>query len=269
MNQPEFGESQLQAVVNNAILRAIYGNHLHRWPIPLIPTLLDEHGLGWDTGFFFNHLHLHPLQDNHGCNFFIQYKLSNEYSNNKSRFYKYWNASYFGFRIPYRRDGKYDFNQFKRLKKISRNGYPVFYVTNSITRTAELQTLWRNNALLNQTPFLDVSLIKGKHLNVSFSNTSKHFLLHSSPEENPKMFWEKVQRFLSEQTFSHLGEGNSKLFELLKSLLYSEDIGSEVDSEYRGINELPEIFRAPFKFLFLRSVFFRIFGLSLQRYAHN
>ncbi|MGH8306717.1 MAG: hypothetical protein ACRER0_00435 [Gammaproteobacteria bacterium] len=272
MVQPEFGEAQLQFAANLAILRAIYGNYpIHYWPLPIIPTLPEEFDLGWDTGFFFNWLPLPRPYNNGGCNFFIQYKLSNEYNSTQSRLYKHWHSSYFNFRIPHRKERKDDFHQFDNLRAIAKKGYSVFYATNSFIKLSELGVLYKNSNLLNRMPFLDVSKVKRRHVHVSFTTTSSNFLLHSRSEEINMAFWEGVQSSLNRQEPSPLGKDNENMFALLKQFISDlyEGVSERIDHAYHQINEIEGDFRPLRKFLFLRSAFFQILGLHLHRYVRK
>lgn len=101
MIEPNFGEGQLQQVVNTAFTQFALNNHgVHAQAI--IPTLVAEFRLGWDSGFYFPWLGYKPLRDHEGCNFFIQYKSSTLIEGKRGEEWNNWKEPYFRFKVPHR-----------------------------------------------------------------------------------------------------------------------------------------------------------------------
>lgn len=100
MLRPNFSESQLQQLINTEIVMFLYANRGSTY-LPIIVSLLEEFFLGWDTGFYFPWLGPPPHPDHRGCNFFIQYKLSELIEGPRGREYSLWHCPYLRFHISY------------------------------------------------------------------------------------------------------------------------------------------------------------------------
>lgn len=181
MPAPNFSEFQLQQAVNTAYTRYIYEKH-HRWMYPIVPSLVAEFNLGWDSAFYFPWLHkTHPNPE--GCNFFIQYKLSDELTTKRAKEWQFWNSKYFRFKIPYQtRDNNGnlidDYNQWDCLKELANQNYPTFYATNHTLCKDALLSSFENGTLLDEIPFLDVRNVNSHHKHVTFTQNSNHFCLN-------------------------------------------------------------------------------------------
>ncbi|GAH43984.1 unnamed protein product, partial [marine sediment metagenome] len=174
MIKPNFSECQLQQLVNIEIVMRIYSLNKNIY-IPIIINPLEEHKLGWDTAFYFPWLFLPQHQTHRGCNFFIQYKLSKIIEGHRGKEWICWRKPYLIFQIPYpTKDGNnkhyYDnYNQFDNLKELSNKGYYVYYATNHIVYDYELFSIAKDQRLVEEIPLLDVSMIKNRHKNVTFT----------------------------------------------------------------------------------------------------
>jgi len=214
--KPNFSESQLQYIVNSEILFYLYQN-LHVKYIPILPNLIDEHLLCWDSAFYFDWLRIPPYSDNYGCNLFLQYKLSDLISNKSGKEYSNWNEPYFRFSIPYHIKNKttgsyyYDFNQFDGLKQIANKGYSVFYTTNNVVYQEELFSMCLNGTILDEIPFCNVSKISGKHYRVTFTKNSTYFRLHSKQEEIKILKWNSIYNNLKEAKYTDLSNDRAFL----------------------------------------------------------
>ena len=164
---PNFSESQLQQFVNTEITMQLY---LHKKILinPTIVSLVKEYKLWWDTAFNFPWLLVPKNPDHKGCNFFIQYKLSELIEGHRGKEWSYWNMPYLRFQIPYStKDNNNlsfdDYHQFDCLKDLANQDYYVFYATNHVVKDNELFNIAATQHLLDEIPFLDVSKISGRH----------------------------------------------------------------------------------------------------------
>lgn len=193
----------------------------HFFP-PIIISLIEEYDLGWDTAFFFPWLSMPPHPDNRGCNFFIQYKLSELIEGHRAREWSHWNEHYFRFQIPYSTKDtithRYydDYNQFDHLKDLANMGYYVYYFTNHVLRDRDLFHMASDQQLLDEIPILDVSDINGYHKKVTFTKDSPYFLLHSKLEEIKMLNWEKLIDTIKKSD----GTSLFKDVEVLKKFIY-------------------------------------------------
>lgn len=231
MIKPNFSESQLQQLVNTEITMFCYSRlyPLKRWWFhPIIVDLIEEGEVGWDSAFYFPWLSIRP--DNSGANFFIQYKLSKLIEGKRGKEWKYWNASYLRFQIPYmikdKSTKKYsdDFSQFNALKKLATKGYSVFYATNHTVERQKLFSLASGQRLLNEIPFLDVSSVAQLHKKVTFTEKSGHFLLHSDIDKITKVKLNEIASKLKEVKKRNLTEDIGILTEFLIEIEKELDI---------------------------------------------
>ena len=179
MNEANFSESQLQQAVNTAYARRVFEIQGF-WPLPIVPSLVAEADLGWDTAFYFPWIHHPPSGDDQGCNVFLQYKLAAEFVSPGAKEWPEWGAAYYRFKIPHNAE---DYHQWDRLKALANKGYPTYYATNSTLLLAVLMQNFQTGTLLETVPLLDVRLIAGKHKHVTFTPSSAYFVLHSEREE--------------------------------------------------------------------------------------
>ena len=191
MREANFSESQLQQAVNTAYIRYVFEKN-GTWVFANVPSLIDEFYLGWDSAFYFPWLPHHPLFDNEGCNFFIQYKLSGELTSAGAKEWGHWKKPFFRFKIPHSTkdsSGEFvdDYHQWNRLKDLADKGYPTFYATNSTLSKDNLRKASTGGTLLDEIPLLDVRCVTIPHKFVTFTTSSTFFMLHSEKEEASKL----------------------------------------------------------------------------------
>lgn len=241
MRDPNFSESQLQQAVNSAYIRHIYETR-GQWMFAHVPSLFDEFDLGWDSAFYFPWLYHPPENDHEGCNFFIQYKLSGQLTSAGAKQWEFWNSEYFRFKIPHStRDanGTFidDYHQWDRLKELAENNYPTFYATNSTLSKDEIITESNAGTLLNTIPMLDVRSVTSLHKLVTFTSSSRYFLMHSEKEKVKKHLFSNITEFLSEQSFEHPSKSNTKLLKILSGM---EKENESWHSEISKINQITD-----------------------------
>lgn len=199
MKKPNFSEAQLQQIVNTEITMWLYSQYcscMQRVPHPIVINSIKEGEYGWDSAFYLPWLLAKP--NNEGVNFFIQYKISNLIEGKNAREYRWWRESYFRFKLfYYSRDklsGKSveDFSQYNALKSLANEGFLVYYATNHVIDINKLFNLAFQRILLGEIPFLDLTSIKNYHKKVTFTQSSKCFLLHSKLEEQTKANWKNI-----------------------------------------------------------------------------
>lgn len=208
MSSANFSESQLQEAVNISIVDFIKDSTGDKL-LPLIPSLILEKDLGWDTGFDIKQL---AKKATDGANFFIQYKLSTYQTRSNSNEWKYWNKKYFRFKIPH---NKKDFHQWNALKDLANKQYPVYYATNATIKFKELESDYKSDLLLGKTPFLDVRDIKKKHFYVTFTNSSNYFYLHSEIEEVDQLTFSSILKSLQNIKGGSMYEQSIKLIKFI------------------------------------------------------
>ncbi len=178
MLYPDFCEAQLQAVCNIAICRLLGGT-----VYPTVPSLAEEHYLGWDTGLVVGRDPV-PAPDQKGCNFFIQYKLAYVVEGPRGKQYIYWKKSYYRFEIPHIRRGRNgyyeDYSQYYKLRALRSRGYPVVYISNAVIEVRRL-VAEANRNIDRVIAVIDVEDIKGPHRFVTYTEQSPYVLLHSEP----------------------------------------------------------------------------------------
>jgi hypothetical protein len=233
MLEPNFSESQLQQAANSALIRMLSETH-GKWLFAHILSLHDEFLHGWDTGFYLDWLPYAPLLDNAGCNFFVQFKLSNLCTSSGAVEWSCWKKEYFRYKIPHNAKnaaGKYvdDYHQWDRLKALASNGYPTYYATNATLDKSALMTAYEAGVLLNDIPLLDVRSVKGVHKHVTFTPTSKIFKLHSELEESSAITFSAAIESLQKEPQVSIGEANERLLSVLGDIgqideLWARDI---------------------------------------------
>lgn len=242
MIEPNFGESQLQQIVNTALTQFTYDNY-GGYAHPIIPTLVAERMLGWDSGFHFPWLPYLPIEDQEGCNFFIQYKQSTFIEGTRGAQRSVWNQKYFRFKIPHtvKQNGLYvkDFHQYESLKLLSDNDCEVYYATNHLTDRDQLFEEASSGVLLDRIPFMDLRDMPGQHTYATFTSESDHFYLHSDPVKVGRLKGVDIFEKISEFKKVPLEQSNDQLFSNLRRLSeknrllgdYLESLGSldEVD----------------------------------------
>jgi len=183
MRYPEFCEGQLQALYNTEFSR-LWPHRPPGYFPPDIPALLREKLLGWDTGFNLPWLgRVSP--NNKFCNFFIQYKLSHLCDHRSSGEYHDWNEPYFRFMVPYLTQNyggtkhAYSWHQFQALRRLSEEGFAVYYATNSTLSQEELFQWAVQGQITQMNPLLNVGDLHRQHRYVTFTKDSDYFLLHS------------------------------------------------------------------------------------------
>ncbi|MEY3480258.1 MAG: hypothetical protein RIQ71_1033 [Verrucomicrobiota bacterium] len=272
MIEPNFGEGQLQQVVNTAFTQFALNHHgVHANPI--IPTLVAEHGLGWDTAFYFPWLGYLPLDNHDGCNFFIQYKASKLIEGTRGAQWQEWKDRYFRFQIPHIvKKGKThvpDYHQFDSLRCLAEYGCEVYYATNHVTSREDLFAEADSCELLEKIPFLDVRDMADRHFYVTFTAASDHFYLHSYPVKARRLTGFQALNAVCEGKRTDLTEGNEKLLGGLKVLAESNEGVIRYIEQYHQLDEvnLPAVrkFRALAKFYFLRAAFRQVVGANLYR----
>lgn len=227
MREPNFSESQLQQAANTAFIRTVVEAN-GSWPFAHILSLPDEFLYGWDTAFYLDWLPLPPAQDHAGCNFFIQYKLSNQYTSAGASEWDCWKQEYFRFKIPHStRDtaGKFidDYHQWDRLKELAKRKYPTYYATNATLNKSALMSALEVGNLLNDVPLLDLRTVKGMHKHVTFTPTSNSFRLHSELEEVPAITNSAAVKLLGGEPQLPIGESNAQLLSALREIDQTDD----------------------------------------------
>jgi hypothetical protein len=276
MIEPDFREPQLQQTINGAFL--LWGQDqgsgfLH----PVVPSLPEEKLLGWDSAFFFPWLVPGPNYQHHGCNFFLQYKISVVVEGHNGGQYADWNQSYYRFKIPHNTKvgGQYvtDYHQLHVLQGIASQQYKVYYATNQVTSRHDLFSQAEAGTLLDNTPFLSVSHVQRDHYYVTFTPTSPHFFLHSEAEECRRHSFEMLSTHLRQAKRRPLGRDNQMIFEavlpFLKEIRGTEtyidhfmslDGDVQLDGPDRRLAEMRQWFM-------LRAGMRRFFDLELMRFG--
>lgn len=278
MLEPEFSESQLQTATNLSYAVEIC-KRTGQIPFPFIPSLPAEFLLGWDTAFKFDwiahrRLPTRFLRRHKGCNFFLQYKLSDFAEiKNRSKEWAAWNNPYYRFRIPHRKvhGTRYrnDFHQWDRLKEIACLGVPTFYATNTMSTEDELKSLFESGTLLSRIALLDIASINKKHIYASFSSSSNSFLLHSDPEEARLLTFSSLLDDLNDARSRSFEEGVEELTAIARNLS-AEDGPSDTGGIVKQLNDFQERYLSfigqdglPFlKRQILEDFFLRRFGIK-------
>lgn len=177
MPWPNYSESQLQQVCNIEIFKMLGGNNY-----PIIPNLVEEKGLGWDTGFIINGGKI-PAPDQKGCNLFIQYKLAYHVERSNGGQYSSWGKPYYRFQIPHNHS---DYHQYDILRKLCQRGFPVLYIANSVSTIGELANA--NHSLDSFTAAVRLDDIPEYHKYITYTQDSAHVKLHSKPNDARRYF---------------------------------------------------------------------------------
>lgn len=234
MQEPKFSESQLQQAANAAFIQRVSASGFTP-PFVYVPSLIAEHGLGWDSAAYLPWLPIPPDPENEGCNFFVQYKLSLQLNTSNAKEWHYWGDDYFRFKIPHasRPHGGPtfdDFHQWERLKDLADNGFPTFYATNGLLAKNALISQYRAGTLLHHVPVLDVRTVASKHRHVTFRPGAPHFRLHSELEEVPMRSFSRALDALVNEDQMSLEKATDLVVEALLALRPSDDrpLGEEL-----------------------------------------
>jgi len=268
MADPDFSESQLQSAVNSALVRHALGTY-GVWLLPHVVSLVAEFEAGWDSAFLAPWFPAgDPDQD--GCNLFIQYKLSEKLVSSGAGQWKHWSKAYYRFRIPHRTldaNEQYvdDYHQWQSLRKIAKAGHATFYATNCTLRKANIEAHYKAGDLLDQVAWLDVSDVKKKHENVTFTEGSTFFYLHSEPEEVEKTrIGERLPAMAERYEQLPIRASNQALIELLRTILGEDAIGHEELEEVQRLASSPIGRRYPqYIHGLIRSLIHRQIGVAL------
>lgn len=227
MIEPNFSESQLQQAANAAFIM-INGKSHKKWLFAHILSLSDEFFLGWDSAFYLDWLPHPALPDHAGCNFFLQYKLSNQYTSPGAAEWSHWKQEYFRFKIPHNAknaSGKYvdDYHQWDRLKALAGKGYPTYYGTNATLLKSKLESTYQAGTLLKYVPLLDVRNVHGIHKHVTFTPNSADFKLHSDVEESPVLTLSTVIESIAQVPQTSIAEANDRLLSALSEMNQNDE----------------------------------------------
>lgn len=271
MIEPNFGEGQLQQCVNTEFtLRALRS---HRVSVsPVIPTLIEEDILGWDSGFFLPWLPYGPVPNHKGCNVFLQYKLASLIEGPRGTQYADWGEPYLRFQIPHKtKTGSHyvtDYHQYDALRDLAQAKCEVYYATNQVLTRDELFTLAESQSLLDNTPLLDVRDVPEPHFYATFTVSSPHFLLHSDAKSARRTTGAKLIARIPELKMHSLEEDNALVFRAVHERLVQVK-GTErflrVYRELEGSNEQPREFVAFRKFVLLGAALARFFDIRMIR----
>jgi hypothetical protein len=267
--EPNFSEAQLQNAINTAYARAAFEHHGH-WIMARVPTLLAEFDLGWDSAFYFPWLPYAPSVQNKGCNFFVQYKLSNTLLTSSAKEWDDWKRSYLRFRIPHVRQDSTtkkivdDYHQWDRLKDLANRGYPVFYATNWTIEEADLDSAFRDGTLLDRVPSLDVRGVRSRHKHVTFTENSAGFRLHSAPERVPKTSLSEALVALGDEEMVSVGQATQSIIGSAREMWASSNRRFSEDLENVDSPQIDQLFPQPFRPWVKRA---RLSGLLRRHFA--
>jgi hypothetical protein len=232
MVEPDFSESQLQQLANTEIFNLLRARGI-RNSIPRLISLIRENDLGWDTGFnipWFGR----NIDDQYGCNFFIQYKLSNIYSTRGAYGWDAWQRSFYRFNLGYQRNREWDFSQRNHLIDLANAGFSVVYITNHVLRFNDLASIAVREGLCSDLPVLIVDDELSQHQKVSFTSNSRQFALHSDEKHNKKV---NVNSTLFEIKTSILSQDVDKILDIL--IHYEQTIGIKAGTIEEHIKTYP------------------------------
>ena len=233
MIEPNFCELQLQQMVNSEIFNRFHGFALS----PIIPIVVPqfyEDQWGWDTGLFLPWFG-RGLQNQKGCNFFIQYKLSNKYDTSSALGWESWEAPFYKFNLGYRRKRRWDFVQRNHLIELSENGFITIYVTNNVVDFSELTRIAVHGELCSELPVLQVTDVLKRHKTVTFTEHADQFCLHSEIERAERSSVIKIFESVKPTEF------NNDLNTVVKVLSRFEDaIGIQENGIRQIIERLPQ-----------------------------
>ena len=278
MEEPNFSEGQLQQLTNTEIFNLVSAPSSHgrssatryasgdvfasrgAGPPPMgIPILITpwlESLLGWDTAFWFPWLGVpHTDPDQMGCNFFIQYKLSDRHESRYAKGWKHWQQPFLRFHLGYRRRQRWDYSQRNALERLSSSGFRVVYVTNHVLDSTDLFNLATADRLCTELPVLRVVPGLTRHGYVTFVPTGANFILHSKKEPVEVTHLKPLINSLEPST---LTEDFPKLVKVIKS--FEEEAGIRENGYTAALQRLPEV-RAEDK-----GVQAMLLGIFLRRY---
>ena len=88
---------------------------------------------------------------------------------------------------------EYGYHQFEALRKLSRDGFAVYYATNATICVDELFDWAQKGQTTQLNPLLDVGDLNRPHRYVTFTKDSSHFLLHSEVNKTGRISYEMVR----------------------------------------------------------------------------
>ena len=192
----------------------------------LLPRFLSrrkERRWGWDAGYFLPHFSA-PDPSQLGCNFFIQFKLSNEYGGGKLTHpaigWEDWKEPFLRFDLFEWYKRSRSLHQRDSLVRLANGGFQLVYLTNHVLEYVQLVDLAQHNLLQSTLPVLRVDANLLQHERVSFTKSSNHFRLHSDAE---KTLRETLEQVISEATTSSLERAVFYILSVLSQ--YEEAIG--------------------------------------------
>lgn len=258
MLEPNFSEVQLQQMTNTEIFNRLRGISSPT-PIPIVIPQHYEDLWGWDTGIYIPWMGSRMMSQ-HGCNLFIQFKLSVRYNTNRAIGWDDWRSAFLRFDMGYREDRGWDFTQRNHLIDLSSKGFPVVYVTNHVLDFKQLISIALADQLCSTLPVLLISSNLANHKQISFTPTSTHFCLHS---ENEKAERSSINNILGQLKASDLATD----LELLKSVIkrFEESVGI-VEKTFQQLYESSQIKDLPYaKVRLIRWFLMRYFNLIWLR----
>ena len=268
MSKPNFGEIQLQSCFNQAIFS--YYQKQGQYLNPVIPTLAQEASVFYDTAFAIDDFPYPKIDDQEGCNLFIQYKLSQSISKKTNPLYGHWGKTFFRFQFPHSKldeaTGILDYHQFNGLRELADKGCAVFYFTNDVVTREALFHDTASGILLERAPILDVSEITQRHKFATFAFDSDHFCLHSDPIKVRRINFKKVDHILREKR-NDLGEDNKILFSVLREVGGTSGFADMFIDRYHELQDGPAKNRRVKKFLLLRAAFRTLLGIDIVRFV--
>jgi hypothetical protein len=218
MMKPDFHEGQLQQCLNNAFVS--WGLEYSGSPVhPVVPSLHEEADLGWDTGFYLPWLSSVRLSAHLGCNFFIQYKLSEYIKSPAGKERQDWGSPYYRFRLYHGEKSNPDRHQLIALKDLTEINTNVYYATNQVARRNDLFTVVESGKLLDKTPFLAVCDIMEDHDVATFTPDSDYFWLHSEARRCQKYSIRDMRSHILQSQFRPLAADNELVFEAIRPLI--------------------------------------------------
>ncbi|MDH5545761.1 MAG: hypothetical protein OEZ43_09215 [Gammaproteobacteria bacterium] len=237
MSEPNFSESQLQQLVNTAIIRRIYEQN-GEWVFVHMPSLINVFDLGWDSAFFFPWFPFRSLGDHLGSHVFLQYRMSQYLASSGAREWGTWQEKYFRFKLPFRTHDKTtrrnvdDYSQWQNLSTLAKDGYPVFYTTHTTLDRQDLSDALASGDLLDRTPALDVRDVVYQHEFVTFTESSSHFQLHGKAERVGKSSLSDV--ITRNYEWESIDDANTRLLQTLAVL------GGEGSSLSRDVERIQQ-----------------------------
>lgn len=233
MQEPDFCEAQLQQMTNTELFNCLR-TQLHLPTVPRVIPQYWEERWGWDTGLYIPWLGL-PHTEQMGCNFFIQYKLSSQYTVTAIGGNS-WRRPFLRFNLGYQRHSDWDFSQRDHLIMLADKGFVVVYITNHVLSFAKLAELAFENNLCSTLPVLRVNYNLSTHKRISFTPESTFFRLHSKEENPPKT---SIAEILKSGKMTNLTDDLENIFQVL--MHYEETVGIKVRTVSHALKDLQTI----------------------------